>query len=55
MGLCLVERGGALMHKHFHMVVKGNSSSLLVLHKKFKICWVGMRILQRVILFHARN
>jgi hypothetical protein len=33
-GLCLVERGGALTHKHFHMVVKEDFSSLLALDKK---------------------
>ena len=29
-----VERGGALTHKHFQMLVKGNFSSLPVLNKK---------------------
>lgn len=36
-GLCFVERGGALTHKHFKMVVKGNFSSLPMLNKKIKI------------------
>ena len=37
-GLCLLERGGALTHKHFQMMVKENFSSLLVLNKKIKVC-----------------
>ena len=37
-GLCYVERGGALMHKHFQMVFKGNFSGLSVLNKKMKVC-----------------
>ena len=32
--LRFLERGGALMHKHFQMLVKGNFNSLLVLNKK---------------------
>lgn len=41
--LCFVERGGALTHKHFQMMVKGNFSSLLVLNKQIKVClgWDG--------------
>ena len=35
-GLCSVEHGGALIYKHFQMVVKGNFSSLPVLNKKIK-------------------
>lgn len=37
-GLCFVERGGALMHKHFQMVMKGNFTSPLLLNK---ICRYG--------------
>ena len=38
-GLCSVERGGALTHKHFQiMVVKRNSTSLPMFKKKFKAC-----------------
>lgn len=33
----LCERGGALIHKHFQMVVKGNFSSVPVLNKKIKV------------------
>ena len=33
-----MERGGALIHKHFQMVVKGNFTSLPVLNKKIKVC-----------------
>jgi hypothetical protein len=36
--LCSVEKGGALTHKHFQMMVKGNLSSLLLLNKKIKVC-----------------
>lgn len=36
--LCLVENGGALTHKHFQMVVKGNFSRLPMLNKKIKMC-----------------
>ena len=38
-----MERCGALMHKHFQVVVKRNFSSLLVLNKKIKVClaWGG--------------
>ena len=36
--LCSMERGCASMHKHFQMVLKRNSSSLLVLNKKIKVC-----------------
>jgi hypothetical protein len=32
-----VERGGALTHKHFQMVMKGNFSSLLMLNKNIKV------------------
>lgn len=32
-GLCYVEQGGALTHKHFQVVVKGNFSSLSILNK----------------------
>lgn len=32
--LCLVERGGALMHKYFQMVVNGNISYRPVLNQK---------------------
>lgn len=37
-GLCLVERGGALTHKHFQMVMNGNFSSLPVSNKTIKVC-----------------
>ena len=34
---CAVERGGALTHKHFQMMLKGNFRNLLVLNKKIKV------------------
>ena len=34
--LCSMGHCGALTHKHFQMVVKGNSSNLQVLNKKSK-------------------
>ena len=37
-GLCSVEQGGALMHNHFQMTVKGNFSILPVLTKKIELC-----------------
>lgn len=37
-GLCYVEHGGALTHKHFQMFVRGNCSSILELNKKIKVC-----------------
>ena len=33
--LCSMEHGGALTHKHFQMVMKGNPP---VLNKKIKVC-----------------
>lgn len=33
-----MEKGGALMHTHFQMVVKRNFSSLPVLNKNIKVC-----------------
>ena len=33
-GLCFVERGGALTHKQFLMAVKGNFTSFIVLNKR---------------------
>ena len=33
-----MERGEALTHKHFQMVVKRDFSSLPVLNKKIKVC-----------------
>jgi hypothetical protein len=33
-GLCFVERGGALTHKHFQITVKGNFTNLQVLNMK---------------------
>ena len=35
-GTCLIERGGALMHKHFQMVMKGKFTSLPALNQKKK-------------------
>lgn len=32
MALCSMEKGGALMHKHFEMVMKGNCTRLPVLN-----------------------
>lgn len=43
-GLCFVKRGGALTHKHFKMVVKGNFNSLPMLNKKSRLLWGGMQI-----------
>lgn len=38
-GVCSVEKGGgALTHKHFQMMMKGNFTSLAVLNKKIKVC-----------------
>lgn len=37
-GLCCMEWGGALTHKHFQLIVIGNFSSLLVLNKNIKVC-----------------
>ena len=37
-GLCSLECGGAVMHKHFQMMVKGNFSILPLLNKKIKVC-----------------
>ena len=50
-GLCSVERGGALTHKHFQMMVKGNFTSLLVLNKKTKVClgWDASPLMGRVV------
>jgi hypothetical protein len=31
--MCLIERGGALMHMHFQMAMKGNFTSLRALNK----------------------
>ena len=55
-GLWSIERVGALTHKHFQMVVKGDLASLLVLNKITKVClgWDGMRVRQWVILPHTR-
>jgi hypothetical protein len=38
--LCLVERGGVLVHKRFQMVVKGNFSSPPVLNTESRFVWV---------------
>jgi hypothetical protein len=40
-GLCSVDKGDALMHNHFQMVMKGNFSSRILLirrRKKTKVC-----------------
>lgn len=39
-GLCSVERGGAVMYKHFQWVVRGNFTD--VEPKKSRFSWVGM-------------
>lgn len=33
-----IEQGGALTHKHFQVMVKGNFSSFPVLSKKIELC-----------------
>lgn len=33
--LCSMERGGALTHKHFQVIVKGNGTRLPMLNKKY--------------------
>lgn len=38
-GLCSIERGDVLTHKHFQMVIKGNLSSLPILIKKIKVAF----------------
>lgn len=49
--------GGALIHKHFQMMVKGNFASPLVLNKITNVCvgWDGLRIWQWVMLPHTRS
>ena len=37
-GLCSIEGGGALTHKHFQMMIKGNFTIHAVLSKKIKVC-----------------
>ena len=38
--LCYVEKRGALTHKHFHIVFKGNFSNLPMLDKKINVALV---------------
>lgn len=49
--LCSMGRGGALTHKHFQMVLKGNFTSLPMLNKKIKIClgWEESPLICRVV------
>lgn len=44
-GLCPFEKSGALTHKHFQMMVKGNFSSLRVFNNNIKVALDGMKIL----------
>lgn len=52
-GLCFVERGGALTHKHFQMVVKGNFTNLQVLNMKSRD--KGLHTFNGMIMYYMKD